>query len=68
MAEKSAECVIRANGEDRRREKKDHIDLIVYGGEIVLRKKAATAMPHERFNYLSLGSQARDSIVFVFLL
>ena len=39
-----------------------------YGGEIVLRKKAATAMPRERFNYLSPGSQARDSTVFVFLL
>lgn len=67
MAEKSVQCVIRANGEDRRREKKDRIDLIVYGGEIVLRKKAATAMPRERFNYLSPGSQARDPHRFRFL-
>jgi len=48
--------------------KEDRVDLIVYGGEIILRKKAATAMPRERFNYLSPGSQARDSTVFVFLL
>jgi len=50
------------------RKKEDRVDLIVYGGEIILRKKAATAMLRERFNYLSPGSQARDSTVFVFLL